>query len=306
MRVLQARSDRFQWQEGGLLRKIASHYQAKIAITWILLLGECLANLMFPLAIGFSVDSLLENSNTGIWTLGSLCLVMLLLAAGRRFYDTRVYSSMYHDLATSLVERKRKNGASTTKLTAQVNLLREIVEFFENSLPELIGALVTFIGVMIVLSTIDHWVTAGCLIGSLLVFAIYAFSEKRIFHYNKQQNDELEKQVDVLKENRRRQVHTHFGRIVKWNIKLSDLETLNFSGVWIVMALLLVFSVVFIVGNESVSYGQKITSIMYVFDYIQVVMSFPLFYQEAIRLKEITGRLSETDDHSVCQNSSPS
>jgi len=295
VRVL-TRSDRFQWKEGGLLRTIAGHYRSKIVITWILLLGECLANLLFPLAIGFSVDSLLENSNTGIFTLGGLCVVMLMFAAGRRYYDTRVYSSMYHDLATTLVERKRKSGTSTTRLTAQVNLLREIVEFFENSLPELIGALITFLGVMVLLGTIDPWVMASCLIGSLLVLAIYALSEKRIFSYNKHQNDELEKQVDVLEENRRRRVHAHFGRIVKWNIKLSDLETLNFSGVWIVMALLLVFSVVVVVGNEAISYGQKITSIMYVFEYIQVVMSFPFFYQEAIRLREITGRLSKTEN----------
>ncbi|MCG8427082.1 MAG: ABC transporter six-transmembrane domain-containing protein, partial [Chromatiales bacterium] len=200
---------------------------------------------------------------------------------------------IYRDMATTLVEQKRGNGVATTTLTAQVNLLYEIVEFFENSLPSLIGAAIAFFGVTVMLGLIDLWVMASCLLASVLVILIYALSEKRIFAYNKHQNDELEKQVDVLKENRRRRVHVHFGRIMKWNIKLSDLETLNYSGVWVVMALMLILSIILVVGNTEISYGQKITSIMYVFEYIEVVMSFPLFYQEIIRLQEITGRLSQ-------------
>ena len=195
-------------------------------------------------------------------------------------------------MATTLVEQKRNSGATTTKLTAQVNLLYEIVEFFEDSLPSLIGAIIAFFGVTVMLGLIDLWVMASCLAASMLVILLYALSGNRIFAYNKHQNEELEKQVDVLKENCRRRVHVHFGRIMKWNIKLSDLETLNYSGVWIVMAILLIFSIILVVGNAATSYGQKITSIIYVFEYIEVVMSFPLFYQQIIRLQEITVRLS--------------
>ncbi len=293
MQISLNKPDRFQWQNGVSLRKIASHYRGRVIITWILLLGEAFTELLFPLAIGFSVDSLISESNTGIIALGGLCLAVLVFAAGRRFYDTRVYAAIYRDMATTLVEQKRDIGGTTTQLTAQVNLLYEVVEFFENSLPLLIGAAIASIGVTVMLGVIDLWVMASCLVASVLVVLIYALSEKRIFAYNKHQNDELEKQVDVIRENRRRRVHAHFGRIMKWNIKLSDLETLNYSGVWMVMALLLILSVILIVGNAGISYGQKITSIMYVFEYIEVIMSFPLFYQEIIRLREITGRLSQ-------------
>lgn len=283
----------FKWRDDISLSKIANHYRGKVAITGLLLLGEAITVLMFPLAIGYSVDALLSDSYAGISALAALCIVVLVFAAGRRFYDTRVYAVVYREMATTLVERKRDNGVTTTKLTAQVNLLREIVEFFENSLPELIGAAIVFFGVVVMLGLFDKWVMASCLGASVLVVLIYALSENRIFTYNKHKNDELEKQVDILKENRKRRVFIHFGRIMKWNIKLSDLETLNYSAVWIVMALLLSFSIVLVVGNTAISYGQKITSIMYVFEYIEVVMSFPFFYQEIIRLKEITGRLSD-------------
>ena len=80
--------------------------------------------------------------------------------------------------------------------------------------------------------------------------------------------------------------------MMKWNIKLSDLETVNFSLAWVILGALLISSIVLIVENTSISYGQKITSIMYVYHYIELVMSFPLIYQQYVRLQEISGRLS--------------
>lgn len=293
MQISLYKSNSFQWKNDISLRKIANHYKAKVAITWVLLLGEAITILLFPLAIGFSIDSLIKESNTGIIALGILCIVVLVFAAGRRYYDTRVYAAIYREMATTLVEQKQNGGTTTTKLTAQVNLLNEIIEFFEDSLPSLIGAAITFFGVTVMLGIFDLWMMASCLVASVLVILIYALSEKRIFAYNRHQNDELEKQVDVLRENRRRRVHVHFARMMKWNIKLSDLETLNYSGVWIVMAILLILSIILVVANTSITYGQRITSIMYVFEYIEVVMSFPIYYQQWVRLSEITLRLSD-------------
>ncbi len=292
MQISLFKTNHFQWNDDISLRKIANHYKAKVAITWALLLGEAISILLFPLAIGFSIDSLMKESNTGVITLGILCIVVLVFAAGRRFYDTRVYAVIYQEMATTLVEQKRNGGATTTKLTAQVNFLNEVIDFFEDSLPSLIGAAITFLGVIVMLGLFDLWMMVSCLVVSVLVIIIYALSEKRIFTYNRYQNDELESQVDVLSENQHRRVHVHFARMMKWNIKLSDLETLNYSVVWIVMAILIILSIILVVANTSITYGQKITSIMYVFEYIEVVMSFPIFYQQWVRLSEIMQRLS--------------
>jgi hypothetical protein len=282
----------FQWRENLSLQNIASYYRTRIVVTWLLLLGESITILLFPLAIGFAVDSLMAERNIGLVLLGLLCVGVLLFAAGRRFYDTRVYAAIYREMASTLVARKRERGGSTSKLTAQVNLLYEIIEFFENLLPALIGTAITFTGTILMLGFIDVWLMTICLITSTLVIGLYTLSENRILHYNRQQNNELERQVAVLEQNHRRRLDLHFGRLMKWNIKLSDLETLNFSAIWVLLASLLLLSIVLVVNNPVSSYGQKITAIMYVFEYIEAVLAFPLFYQQLIRLREITGRLS--------------
>ena len=284
----------FDWQEGISLRAIASHYRGKVAITWLLLLIESLLALLFPLVIGYSVDDLLVDSFNGLYALVGLIVAVLIIGAARRFYDTRAYAAIYRDLGETMVAHKSEKGVATTSLTALVNLLQEIVEFFEHSAPELLGVIVSFVGVVIMLGLIDLNVMALCIVGSILVVLIYSFSSKRIYRYNVGMNDEFERQVDVLDDRRPRRVRLHLGRIMQWTIRLSDLETVNYSLGWLAMASVLAGSIYLIVENASISYGIKITSIMYVFEYIGVVMSLPLFYQQLVRLQEITARLSSS------------
>ena len=286
------RTNSLEWRPGTSLWKIASHYRRKIAVTWSLLTGEQIAELLFPLAIGFAVDQLLLDSFAGLATLAGLCVALLVFGAGRRFYDTRAYAAIYRDLAMSLVGQKRENGASTTQITAQVNLLYEVVEYFENSLPSLFAISIGLLGSSLMLALLDIRLLLCCLGAIFLIAIIYLLSENRIFTYNREQNNELEQQVEVLDRNRRRRIDLHFGRLMKWKIRLSDPETVNFSMAWVVLASLLIVSLVLIVGNDSISYGLKITSIMYVFEFVEVVMGLPIFYQEIIRLREIMQRLA--------------
>ena len=284
------------WRGGVGLGDIALRYRGRIAVTWLLLLGEALLILLVPLAIGHTVDTLLQERIEGVYVLGALCMLILVFGAGRRFWDTRAYSRIYHDLGTSLVGFHAAAGTATGTLSARVALLYEVVEFFEEYVPELLGGIVAFIGVLLILGAIDLEVMGLSLGATALVAVIYLLSGGRITDYTRHQNDEIERRVDVLSAGSRRRIDIHFRRLMKWNIRLSDLETLCFSLVWIVLAALLVTSIVLIVQNPAVSAGRKVTSIMYVFQYMEVVMGFPLIYQQLVRLREIMQRLSKMEE----------
>ena len=273
------------------LKAIARHYPDTMAVTWGLLLIEAILALGFPLAIGLAVDGLIAGRETELWLLGGLCLAVLLVGAGRRFFDTRAYAVIYRDLAQTLYRREKSCGADLSRVSARVGLLDEVVSFFEDDLPALLEGLVALTGVILVLAWIDYSLMASCLAASLAILLIYLVAESRIFALNLGQNDELERQVRILKTGRERKFDLHIRKLMRWNIRLSDLETLNFSAVWLVLAGLLIWAVWLTVGNEELSYGAKITSIMYVFQYIEAIMAIPLLYAQLIRLKEITRRL---------------
>ena len=108
---------------------------------------------------------------------------------------------------------------------------------------------------------------------------------------NQGQNDEFEGQVDVLASNSRKQAKAHFKNLTIWNIRLSDLETINFSLSWAILSAVLLVSVILVATSASASFGQVISIVMYVFGFMESVMTFPLYYQQVIRLQEIASRL---------------
>ena len=281
------------WANGISISKIGMAYKWRISVTWFLLIFEAALGLAFPLAIGFCVDQLMQGNQQGLYVLGGVIAAAAIVGSFRRFYDTRVYSAIYVELGDGLVAHETGKGAPVSKIAARTSLLRELVEFFENSAPELIASIIMFFGTLIVVATIDVGVMLICFVSSVLVIAVYAVSAKRIFTLNKGQNNELERHVQVLDARDGRKTHRHLKRLMRWNIRLSDLETINYGFVWVILGSMLIGSVYLIVVNPAISAGLKITSIMYVFDYIEVVVGLPLFFQEVVRLKEITQRLSE-------------
>ncbi len=280
------------WRDGLSLRAVGYAYLSKIIITWTLLVLEALLTLLLPLCIGRSVDALNRQSFSGLIELGVLIVALIVIGSARRFYDTRAYSAIQRDLSNSLVAREKAKNLPMSKTVARVNLLGELVEFLEQSLPTLILTGIMFVGILIVVFGIDMRVMGLCFVASILVVLIYWLSGGAYLRLNKGQNDEYERQLDMLALQDVGKVDRHFRRLMRWRVRLSDLETVNFSLVWVVLAAMLLGSIYFIVDNSAISAGQKITTIMYVFDYIEVVVGLPIFYQEALRLKDITGRLS--------------
>ena len=80
---------------------------------------------------------------------------------------------------------------------------------------------------------------------------------------------------------------------MKWNIKLSDLETMNYFVIWAAVIAVFIYTPITVISAGALSYGLVFSIIMYVFDYIGSIVSFPLFIQQAIRLKEISARLAK-------------
>ncbi|MEM7514261.1 MAG: hypothetical protein AAF388_25270, partial [Bacteroidota bacterium] len=83
----------------------------------------------------------------------------------------------------------------------------------------------------------------------------------------------------------------HLAKLMKWNVKLSDLETLNFAIVWLLITALLILAIWWAVQNGNV--GFVFALVMYVFQYAESVVTLPYFYQQWLRLQEISERLSQ-------------
>ncbi len=269
-------------------------YWRRTAFTWFLVVLDGFLFLLFPLAIGWSVDGLIQGETGGLLALALLCFLVLLTGSGRRFYDTRVYSGIYQEISREFVERENRRGAPVSRTAARASLFTELVEFLENSLPEIVNQMINFGGTLLVIALLDIHIFLNCLIGAVFTLLVFSSSEKRIIALHKGMNDEQERQVAVIEQNQIAQIKAHFRKMMRWNIRLSDLETWNYAAAWAILASVLIASIAASVTPGQTQYGQIVALIMYVFGFIESVLVFPLFYQQLLRLGDISRRLSES------------
>ena len=273
------------------LSAIFKQYRLQFSFTLGLILLEAALAILFPLFIGYAIDSAINGNYQGAIYLGGLGLATLLVGVGRRVFDSRFYAKLYKGMGSSAIAKMEDHLSS--KKSARLGMIGELVEFLENALPELISSIIGLIGVIGIIATLSLNVFYGSVLVTLLVAMIYGLSSTKTIRLNKSSNDELERQVDVIAKNDEQEMQLHLTAMMKWNIKLSDLEAINFSISWLLLITFLMGSIVFGVSDGIVTHGALFSLIMYVFQYMENVINLPLFYQSWLRLREIKERLEQ-------------
>ncbi len=274
------------------LRHLVTRFRWQILATWLLVVAEAGLMLMFPLVMGTAIDGLLQQMYYGLYLLGVVGFCTVLIGTVRRFYDTRLYSRIYSSAAEQIVEQQRDRNADVSVVSARTGMATELVEFLENSFPVMVDCVIGLAGALIMIWLLHAKVLVGCLAATGIVAVIYASTQQTTYSLNKGANDENEKRVDVLSNGTTHAVSAHFQRVMRWNIRLSDLETVNFSLSWLAMIAVLLFAVVATIESGAATQGKVLSILMYVFGYIESVIAMPLFYQQFVRLQEISHRLA--------------
>ena len=161
-------------------------------------------------------------------------------------------------------------------------------------MPMIVNAGIGTVGTLVILAGIDGGVFLGAVGLAALVALVYGATGRWNLALTTGYNDELEQQVDALSVGGA-SARRHFSELMRWNRRLSDLETLNFSIIYLGVIALFVYAPVAVVergGDGIVEVGAAFAAVMYVLQYVEAVLETPLFLQQLIRLREISTRLS--------------
>ena len=271
------------------MHTLLKRFAGRFALTLSLVVLEASGWILFPLVIGRAIDSVLAGSVRGLYDLATLGIVTMGIAVVRRLVDSRAYAGIYATLGEEMA--RTAGGTSTSTRTARLGMLREVVEFFENSLPELLNSVLGLAGTMLIVATLNSPVFLACLAAAVATVTLYALTGRLTTRYNRGLNDEHERQVDAVHSGDPGRVGRHLRAMMRWNIRLSDLEAANFGVNWVFMIALLVFAVGASV-RATAEYGAVFAVVVYVFQFMESMMLLPFFYQEWLRLREISGRLA--------------
>lgn len=273
-----------------LITLFKSH-KLKFAFTLMLIIAEAFLTLLFPLFIGNAVDGALNGERDASIDLGLLGLSALIVGVGRRVFDSRFYAKIFREKGLDILNRIEDKNPSIK--TARLGMIKEFIEFMENHLPELINSSIGLVGVIVILATLNVSVFIACIIVTFMITIIYFLTSAQTIKLNKSYNDEVEKQVEEIAKNDDSSLRSHLQNLTTWNIRLSDLEAMNFSFSWILLTGFLVLSILLPLESGALQYGALFSLVMYAFQYIENVINLPLYYQNWLRLQEIGYRLKK-------------
>jgi ABC-type multidrug transport system fused ATPase/permease subunit len=270
---------------------IARRYAWPIAGTLVLLAGENIVMVVAPYLLGDAIDGLLATDTGALWIFGLVSLVGLAIGILRRVYDTRAYGRIYREMATETISKELRHEAPVSQMTARANFVSEFVEYFEIMLPAALTSAVTLLGSVVMLGIISPVLCIGTIFVSVAIALVFLFSKRRIANWNSGLNDEMEQQVDLLSRRDATLASSHFAAIVRWRIRLSDLEARNFGLTYLFAIALIVMAVYVLIAVDGKSAGQAFAALTYVLQFTDSMIILPYTYQEFLRTREIGMRL---------------
>ena len=247
---------------------------------------------------GEAINDLIKGSYHGLVVLTLVHLAYLIIGTIRHMFDTRTYTSIYTSLVTKFLSR-RYNKTDVSKLTAHSTLAREFVDFLEHDLVYVIEAAYNILGSLIILFFYDKTVVLICLAIMIPVIIISMLYGKKMLRLNKNKNDELEKQVDIISTGNNTNIRHHYNNLRKWQVRISDKEAWNFGFMEIMV--LLVIAVSLIVSKNLHSTTIMAGSLFGIYSYILKFASgldtIPYTMERLSSLSDITRRIElEADD----------
>ena len=263
-------------------------YRLKISGTLSLLMVERVLGVAVPFVMGLAINDLIDGHLRGVWLFIGLEVSALLVGTIRRLYDTRVYAGIYTDIADHTAQRL---DIDVSRRAARLGLARELVDFFEWELPELVAALVGIIGAFAMLLYMLPVIGGMSVIVATIVFTIFVISRGRMFNLNKLLNNELERQVTMLEKEKDFSRKRHLSRLARWRIHLSDLEATNFAIAELFLSALIIGAIVITV-RAGLSVGEVFAVMTYLIGLAQNLVILPWTYQQSIRAGEIGGRIA--------------
>jgi len=211
----------------------------------------------------------------------------------RQSYDTRVFTSIYTDLATRTVSEQETRGVTTSQIVARSSLSREFVNFFERDIPATVNSLFGLLGALVLLFFYDAWSAAFCLILLVPLAILNRRYSRRTLTLNRRLNDQLEREVTVLTRRMPSRVFGHYRLLAKWRISLSDAEAMN----WGIMELFSIgLSAAVIIRVASLPHiepGTIYAMLAYLWNFIASLNHVPELVQQLSRLKDIAQRMEQ-------------
>lgn len=273
-----------------MIKFITIFKQYKRELTWIylfMLIAE-LSILATPFLLGKSIDGLLVGNWYWILLLGASYFLSNFFNYKRMVYDTKVYTSIYNNIALTFL--KRDDVDVSTKI-ARTDMAHEIVNVLEAYVHYYIGTIVTIVGSLIFIYS-ENW-KVGNLVSVAIIFIMSAvfILYKKTRQGIKVRNNHYENKAKSI-ENGYLSSESFFNRRRKIEIYESTIQGKNWFLVNSIKYVFLLLSIILLVTTtKNITIGGVLTVYSYVNNFLISLLSAPVAIEMFLRISDILKRL---------------
>lgn len=267
-------------------------FRWKIGLTWLLTILETGLMALIPLFIGLAIDGLMTRNFEPLFLLCSVLAALLIVATGRRIYDTRAYGTIRVALAAEMANRN--STLKISSLSARVHMARELVDFLEGELPAIMTSVLQLIVAVGVLAYFNWALAASALSAGGLMLGIYGLFHRRFFRLNRALNAQSEKEVSLLEQRDPPVFLRHLRSLRRFDVQLSDTEAAVYGIIFALLLSVVVFNLGYTALVMTASAGAVFSIVTYSWDFVDGAVSVPMALQSWSRLSEIIERINKT------------
>jgi len=264
-----------------------------IILSYFLFAVNSILSISYPKLLGNTIDHLMSKDYFYIWYLILTFAVMMLFGYIGRIYDIQVFSRIHRKFASTETQKQLEKGVESTKINGRINMLGNVVRFFEVDVVTVLNTTFGAVGSLYFL-TLVSWKLSGLLLltGAALAGLSYNYSPKAA-ELTKAGNDLSEDQSDVVSSRKISLINNLLRASQKLSIRRAKLDagfSLSIQGiVYGSVTALLTYYVMF----NKVTIGSVFSTYRYMFDFCNSLIGVPFIVTSYLQIKDVIKRLEE-------------
>jgi ABC-type bacteriocin/lantibiotic exporter with double-glycine peptidase domain len=276
------------------IQRIWRENRKPILFIYALNIIEEIMYLLIPSSVGMLIDTFMQNKGYGIYAFIITYLGWQGIAVYRRIADTKTFTMIFNKECLRLIVNHQDREIDTAKINARVELMKQVVDFFERDFPFIIVSIVSIFGAAILLYFYNPkllLISLFVVIPSILLNSIYS---KKIEHVTEDVNNQYENQVNIIDGKNYALQKEYFEQLRLFNIKKSTLEAYNFGLIEVFVFLMIISSIYVICRTENMNYGSIVASYGII---LRFAYGFDFIPHTTTKLASLRDILRRIDEH---------
>jgi ABC-type multidrug transport system fused ATPase/permease subunit len=289
------------------VKQIISKYRYSIALLLGFIFIENVAWIIEPTFFGKLLDVLIEHFydhekvNYFIPLLVWILVYMINVIGGtlHRLYNGGIYSRMYAEVATTVINESEAQGAPHSKMLVRTELVKEYITFFKDRLPEMFWQFSASAGAIIAMFFYDYRIALVCVAVTVPIAYINNISRKKVVHLQRDIHDNQEELYKLIENRDTSKIHQFYFNMISPKTTIAKWNAFSYSTVKILLVIIFIVVLFICVDIDDFTTGKIYSIVAYLWTFIGQTDNLPDLMESMGSIKDLDMRFERDIESDV-------